>query len=87
MPLFVDFLIDILFFIVGTVLDFFFYKDAPDKARKVLWYRIGSSALWLLGIIFMFISKILGVALMIAGFALLIVCDRIFFDHLKQRNR
>ena len=83
----VDFIMDVLFFIVDTVLDFFLYKDAPDKAWKVLWYRIGSSVLVLLGFIFLFVSKILGVALLIAGFALEIVCDCIFFNHLKQRNR
>ena len=83
----VIFITDVFFFIVDTVFDFFFFKDAPGKAWKVLWYRIGRAVLVLLGFIFLFVSKILGVALLITGFALEIVCDRIFFDHLKQRNR
>ena len=86
-----SFLIDVLFFVLDAVTDFFcVFRDEPEKAWRRVCLTIGGSAVIFVGILVLMadttVAKVLGWILIVSGFGLLIRADILVHKYLKKRS-
>ena len=86
-----SFLIDVLFFVLDAVTDFFcVFRDEPEKAWRRVWLTIGGSAVIFVGILILMAdtieTKVLGWILIVSGVGLIIRADHLVLKYLKNRS-